>query len=169
VIAARLRLGPHAPVGAFDAALPGPFRDRDIPAHTVPTGAPPALRLRGAAPAPVLLLAGPALAAAGELQDNLVGMRALLASGGIAVSDIPDLLDPLRSNRFELLSHARPCVPSLLVAEMLPDLHGLVPFELEMTPGAGLWLRLLVCHAEDAAKVIRNTVFARRDGQKACG
>ncbi len=169
VIAARLRLGPATPVAAFDAGLLAPFRDRDIPARAVPTGADSALRLRDVLPAPVLLLAGPLLATALELPDALAGVRALLAPGGVAVFDIPDLLDRLRDNRFDLLGHAMPTLPSLLVAEMLLWQHGLVPFELEPLPGPGPWLRLLVRHKEDATKPISGTILARRAAEREAG
>jgi len=169
VIAARLRLGPGTPVAAFDAAVLVPFRDRDIPAQAVPTGTLSALRLREALPPPVLLLAGPLLATAADLADALAGVRALLAPGGVAVFDIPDLLARLQGNRFDLLVHALPALPSLLVAEMLLGQHGLVPFELEPVPGPGPWLRLLVRHAEDSTKPIADSVLARRETEREAG
>lgn len=169
ILAARLRLGPATPVAAFDASLLPPFRSRDIPARTVPTGALSALRLREALPPPVLLLAGTMLATASDLSDALAGVRALLAPGGVAVFDIPDLLGLLRGNRFDLLSHALPCLPSVLVAEMLLGLHGLVPFEVEPVPGAGPWLRLLVRHAEDSTKPVSEALLARRVEERAAG
>jgi C-methyltransferase C-terminal domain len=169
VIAARLRLGPATPVAAFDTAMLAPFRDRDIPARTVPIGTMTALRLRETLPPPVLLLTGDVLATAGDLPDALAGVRALLAPGGVAVFDIPDLLARLRGNRFDLLAHALPCLPSVLVAEMLLGLQGLVPFELEPVPGPGPWLRLLVRHAEDATKPVSEGVLARRAEERAAG
>jgi hypothetical protein len=84
-IAQRLRLGPGTPVAAFDAEALAPFRDRDIPASTIPTGALMALRLREALPPPVLLLGGPLLANAPDLRDALEGVRTLLAPGGVCV------------------------------------------------------------------------------------
>ena len=119
----RLRLGPGTPVAAFDAAVLVPFRDRDIPAQAVPTGTLSALRLREALPPPVLLLAGPLLATAADLADALAGVRALLAPGGVAVFDIPTCWRG-SGNRFDLLGHALPALPSLLVAEMLLWQHG---------------------------------------------
>jgi hypothetical protein len=169
VIAARLRLGPGTPVAAFDATMLAPFRDRDIPAQAVPTGALSALRLREALPPPVLLLAGPLLATAADLADALAGVRALLAPGGVAVFDIPDLMARLQGNRFDLLGHAAPALPSLLVAEMLLWQHGLVPFEAEFVPGPGPWLRLLVRHEEDATKPIATAVLARREAERQAG
>jgi C-methyltransferase C-terminal domain len=169
LIAARLRLGPGTPVAAFDAAVLAPFRDRDIPARAVPTGAMTALRLRDSLPAPVLLLAGTLLATAPDLQDAVAGVRALLAPGGVAVFDIPDLLTRLQDHRFDLLGHALPTWPSLLVAEMLLGQHGLVPFEIETLPGPGPWLRLLVRHTEDATKEITPTVPMRRGAERAAG
>jgi len=168
-IAQRLRLGPGTPVAAFDAEALAPFRDRDIPASTIPTGALMALRLREALPPPVLLLGGPLLANAPDLRDALEGVRTLLAPGGVAVFDMPDLLARLEGNRFDLLSHAMPSLPSLLVAEMLLGLHGLVPFELEAVPGSGPWLRLLVRHAEDSTKPVGPCVLARRETERAAG
>ncbi|MCB4822831.1 methyltransferase C-terminal domain-containing protein [Roseicella aerolata] len=167
LLAARLRLGPGTPVAAFDAAMLEPFRNRDIPARAVPTGALTALQLREALPPPVLLLAGAVLATAPDIQDALAGVRALLAPGGIAVFDLPDLLSWLRGNRFDLLSHALPGLPSVLVAEMLLGLHGLVPFEVEPLPGPGPWLRLLVGHAEDATKPAAASLLARRVEERA--
>lgn len=169
IIAARLRLGPGTPVAAFDAAVLAPFRDRDIPAQAVPTGALSALRLREALPPPVLLLAGPLLATSADLADALAGVRALLAPGGVAVFDIPDLMARLQGNRFDLLGHAVPALPSLLVAEMLLWQHGLVPFELEPLPGPGRWLRLLVRHEEDATKPISGSVLAWREAEREAG
>ncbi|WP_165982389.1 hypothetical protein [Dankookia rubra] len=169
IIATRLRLGPGTPVAAFDATVLAPFRDRDIPAQAVPTGALSALRLREALPPPVLLLAGPLLATAMDLADALAGVRALLAPGGVAVFDIPDLMARLAGNRFDLLAHAVPALPSLLVAEMLLWQHGLVLFEIEAVPGPGPWLRLLVRHEEDATKPIAGTVLGRREAERAAG
>jgi hypothetical protein len=169
ILATRLRLGPGTPVAAFDAAMLEPFRDRDIPARAVPTGTQPALQLREALPPPVLLLAGTVLATAPDIQDALAGTRALLAPGGIAVFDLPDLLAWLQGNRFDLLGHALPSLPSVLVAEMLLGLHGLVPFEVESLPGPGPWLRLLVGHAEDATKPAAASLLARRVEERAAG
>ncbi|WP_431272282.1 hypothetical protein [Dankookia sp. P2] len=169
IIATRLRLGPGTPVAAFDAAVLAPFRDRDIPAQAVPTGALSALRLREALPPPVLLLAGPLLATAPDLADALAGVRALLAPGGVAVFDIPDLMARLAANRFDLLGHAVPALPSLLVAEMLLWQHGLVLFEVRSLPGPGPWLRLLVRHEEDATKPVAGTVLMRREAERAAG
>ncbi|MDO9706975.1 hypothetical protein [Paracraurococcus lichenis] len=169
VIAARLRLGPGTPVAAFDPGLLAPFRDRDIPASSVPTGVLTAIRLRETRMPPVLLLAGPVMATVPDIGDVLAGVRTLLAPGGVAVFDIPDLLARLCGNRFDLLSHALPCLPSLLVAEMLLGLHGLVPFEVEPVPGPGPWLRLLVRHAEDGTKPVAEAVLARRAEERAAG
>ena len=93
-------------------------------------------------------------------------MSADLAPGGVAVFDIPDLMARLQGNRFDLLGHAVPALPSLLVAEMLLWQHGLVPLELETVPGPGPWLRLLVRHEEDATKPIAGTVLARREAER---
>ncbi|MBK1662328.1 class I SAM-dependent methyltransferase, partial [Paracraurococcus ruber] len=162
LIATRLRLGPGTPVAAFDPACLGPFRDRAIPARAVPAGARTALALREAMPPPVLLLAGPVLATASDPADALAGVRALLAPGGVAVFDLPDLLGWLRGNRFDRLGHALRLLPSVLVAEMMLGLHDLVPFALETLPAPGGWLRLLVRHAEDATKPIGGSVLTRR-------
>lgn len=169
VIAARLRLGPGTPVAAFDPALLRPFESRDIPARAVPSGVHAAGRMREAMPPPVLLLAGAVLATAPDLADALAGVRALLAPGGVAVLDLPDLLARMRGNRFDLLGHALPCLPSVLVAEMLLGLHDLVPFELEPLPGSCPWLRLLVRHAEDATKPVADSILARRVEERAAG
>lgn len=169
VIAARLRLGPGTPVAAFDSTVLAPFRDRDIPTRAVQAGTETALRMRDAVPPPVLLLAGTSLATAADLHDALAGVRALLAPGGVAVFDIPDLLAWFEANRFDLLGHALPCLPSVLVAEMLLGQHGLVPFEVESLPGPGAWLRLLVRHAEDATKSVAASVLLRRSAERAAG
>lgn len=169
VLAARLRLGPMTPVVAYDAAVLSPFHDRDIPARRLQAGSETALRMRDALPPPVLLIAGSALATAGDLHDVLAGVRALLAPGGVATFDIPDILAWLEGNRFDLVSHALANLPSLLVAEMLLGQHGLVPFEVDGVPAAEPWLRLLVRHAEDSTKPVAETVLARRAAERAAG
>jgi hypothetical protein len=125
-----------------------------------------AQRLREVTAPPVLLLAGEAIGRSAALPDLLDGIRQLLAPGGLAVFDMPDLLRLVEANRFDLFCPGRNAWPSLLVAEMLLGQHGLVVCGLVRSPGL---LRLLVCHAEDHGKPIGSEVAARRAAERVAG
>ncbi|WP_261394187.1 methyltransferase C-terminal domain-containing protein [Siccirubricoccus deserti] len=125
-----------------------------------------AQRLREVTAPPGLLLAGDAIGRSAALPDLLEGIRQLLAPGGIAVFDLPDLLRVVEANRFDLFCPGRNAWPSLLVAEMLLGQHGLVVCGLVRPPGL---LRLLVCHAEDHGKPVGSEVAARRAAERVAG
>jgi hypothetical protein len=169
-IATRFRLPTGAPVAAADLATVGPLRRRGLAIMPLVEGMLAAMRHRATLPAPVLLLAGSLLATASDLQHAVAGVRALLAPGGVAVFEVPDLLAHMAGNRFDLLSHAVPAWPSLLVAELVLGQHGLVPFEVTPIPGGeAQWLRLLVRHQEDRGKPVTESIFARRDAERGAG
>jgi hypothetical protein len=166
---ARFELRPHMPVTVLADGGAGwlpMLRRFGFTPGLAQSGAAVAQRLREVTAPPVLLLAGDAIGRSAALPDLMEGIRQLLAPGGIAVFDLPDLLRLVEANRFDLFCPGRNAWPSLLVAEMLLGQHGLVVCGLVRPPGV---LRLLVCHAEDRGKPVGSEVAARRAAERVAG
>ncbi len=165
----RLQLHPSLPVTVLEEAGPGwlpMLRRFGFDPSLAPSGAAAALAWREAHPPPVLLLAGEVFGQLASRPDSLRAIRELLAPGGIAVLDLPDLLALVQGLRFDLMEPEPEAWPSLLVAELLLYRLGLTVFGLQRGSGR---LRLLACHQEDRGKPEGPEVAARREAEREAG
>jgi hypothetical protein len=129
-------------------------------------GAASARRMLADGHAPVLLLAGDALARAADPHDVAAGIRLLLAPGGAAMLDLPWLLPVLRDRAHDALAAPGGALFALSSAEQLLAQHGLAVFEAEKRAGS---LRLLLRHAEDRLPQVGLAVAELRRAEALAG
>jgi hypothetical protein len=180
------RLGPTSMVveaGGTDGSILRPFVQAGIPAIGIgePDGTPPrsgngiptlkglldeelAQMLRDAFGIRAeVVLAGEALTHAPDLNAFVGGVRALLQPDGVAIIEVPYLIDLVDKCQFDAIDHQHPCYFSMTALEALFARNGLHVNDVEHTSANGGSLRLTVEQQDDRRERVAQLLAAERD------
>lgn len=104
---------------------------------------------------PVTVIVGNnVLAHMGDLHDVVAGMEALLGLNGVAVFEVPYLLDTLQKNEFDTIYHEHLYYFSLRPLMRLFESGGMRVFDAQRVPVHGGSLRIYVARESSSQKVL---------------
>jgi SAM-dependent methyltransferase len=112
-----------------------------------------------------VFLANNVLAHVSDLPGFVEGIGILLATDGLAVIEVPYLLDLAEKCAFDTIYHQHLCYFSVTALARLFRAHGLVLNDVARTPVHGGSLRLSVARTEEATDAVR----ALLEAERACG
>jgi hypothetical protein len=124
---------------------------KGIPTEVAFFGVETAQRLREQGVAPDLMVANNVLAHVPDLHDFVEGFRILLAPGGVATFEFPQLLRLMQQNQFDTIYHEHFSYLSFTVVQAIFAQHGLTVFDVDELPTHGGSLRIYARHAANSA------------------
>jgi len=183
----RQRLGPDSlvvEIASNDGYMLKNFRERDVPVLGIdPAEAPAAAAieagvrtlntffgrdlahtLKREGHAADLMIANNVLAHVADLNGLVEGLAILLKPGGLAVLEMPYVLDLIEQNEFDTIYHQHLCYFSVTALDHLFRRHGLFLNDLRRLPIHGGSLRIYVGHEENVQPVVTRHLEAERAG-----
>jgi SAM-dependent methyltransferase len=104
-----------------------------------------------------------------DINDFVLGMRALLAPGGVITMEFPHLQRLIEGNQFDTIYHEHFSYLSFSTVEQIFAFHGLTLFDVEELPTHGGSLRIYARHAAHAALPVGERVAALRERELGLG
>ena len=105
-----------------------------------------------------LIIGNNILAQVPNLDDFIEGLKNLLHSTGVITLEFHHLLNLIKKNQFDTISHERFSYLSFFVVEKLFSSHELKIFDVEKYPTHGGSLRIYACHINDKSKIVTSRV-----------
>ena len=99
-----------------------------------------------------LVIGNNVLAHVPDINDFVGGMKVLLKPGGVITMEFPHLMRLIDERQWDTIYHEHFSYLSFSTARRVFAAHGLRLFDVEELPTHGGSLRIIGCHAEDAAK-----------------
>jgi SAM-dependent methyltransferase len=116
-----------------------------------------------------LILGNNVLAHVPDLNDFVAGVQLLLAPGGVATMEFPQLLHLVRNNYWDTIYHEHFSYLSFTTVERIFSHHGLVLFDVEEVPMHGGSIRIFARHRDDLQKEISVRVLQMLEREKSAG
>lgn len=99
-----------------------------------------------------LVVANNVLAQVPELNDFIVGLKAVLAPRGALSIEVPHLVNLIAETQFDTIYHEHFSYFCLTTVDRILRHHGLAVFDVQKLPTHGGSLRILAGHLEDSSK-----------------
>lgn len=116
-----------------------------------------------------LLIGNNVLAHQPDLNDFVIGLRTLLAPGGVLTMEFPHLVHLIEQNQFDTIYQEHYCYFTLSSVAPIFAHHGMTVFDVESLPTHGGSLRIYVKHTADESKSVQPVVARMRDEEIAAG
>jgi 2-polyprenyl-3-methyl-5-hydroxy-6-metoxy-1,4-benzoquinol methylase len=104
-----------------------------------------------------------------DINDFVLGMRALLKPDGVITMEFPHLQRLIEGNQFDTIYHEHFSYLSFSTVERIFAHHGLTLFDVEELPTHGGSLRIFARHAASQAHPVSQAVQALREREAALG
>ncbi|HLL18912.1 MAG TPA: class I SAM-dependent methyltransferase [Rubrivivax sp.] len=116
-----------------------------------------------------LVVGNNVLAHVPDINDFVIGLRELLAPGGVVTMEFPHLQRLIEGHQFDTIYHEHFSYLSFSTVEQIFAAHGLVLFDVEELKTHGGSLRIYARHAAQEALLVREAVTALREREQALG
>jgi SAM-dependent methyltransferase len=116
-----------------------------------------------------LVLGNNVLAHVPDINDFVGGVKVLLAPGGVATFEFPQLLHLVAQNYWDTIYHEHFSYLSFTTVERIFARHGLTLFDVEDLETHGGSIRIFGRHAEAASPPVSERVTAMKSREKAAG